>query len=148
MAVAKKKKTTPKRKPRTIRTARARKAFLSELRETCNVSHSAKFAKISRRSVYEWRDADKKFAQEWADAEEEAADKLEKIAWDRATVDNSDRMLEILLKAHRPKKFVDRVRAEHSGPDGGPIKQDVDLSVLSTKELKQLADIQSRITKS
>jgi len=72
-------------------------------------------AGISRRSAYEWRDADPSFAAAWKDAEEQAADLLEMEAWKRATTDKSDRMLEILLKAHRPDKFTDRVKNEHSG---------------------------------
>lgn len=93
---------------RTIRTDRARTAFLRVLSETCNVSEAARAAKISRRGAYDWRDSDPKFAEEWDEAEQVAADKLEKVAWDRATVDKSDRMLEILLKAHRPEKFIER----------------------------------------
>lgn len=100
---------------RTVRTSRARATFLRVLSETCNVSEAARAAKISRRAAYDWREADEKFAADWDDAEQTAADLLEKHAWDRATVDKSDRMLEILLKAHRPDKFVERSRTEHSG---------------------------------
>lgn len=112
-------------KGRTIRTNRAREKFIDTLRDSCNISESARAAGIARSAVYEWRDADAGFAQEWADAEQEAADKLEREAWRRAVdgVDKpisyqgeitatykeySDRMLEILLKAHRPDKFTDR----------------------------------------
>jgi hypothetical protein len=117
---------------RSNRTDRARETFLEVLRDTCNVSEAARAAGMSRRSAYDWRDADQAFAADWADAEQEAADKLEREAWRRAVdgVDKpvtfqgritatykeySDRMLEILLKGHRPEKFADRVKAEHSG---------------------------------
>lgn len=109
---------------RTIRTDRARAAFLSTLSKTCNVSEAARKANISRRAAYDWRDDDAEFAREWDEAEQEAADKLEKVAWDRATAGLSDRMLELLLKAHRPEKFKDRIAAEHTGKDGGPIEID------------------------
>jgi hypothetical protein len=99
---------------RTKRTDRAREMFLEAMRETCNVSHSARVAGIRRQLAYQWRDDDPEFAAEWADAEEEAADKLEEIARQRA-VGGSDRMLEILLKAHRPEKFVERFKGEVSG---------------------------------
>ena len=33
-------------------------------------------------------------------------------------IDGSDRMMEILLKAHRPEKFVERIRADHISSDG------------------------------
>lgn len=92
---------------RTIRTDRARAKFLAVLEETCNVSEAARAAGIGRTSAYEWREADPSFAADWDEAEEVAADKLEQVARERA-IDGSDRMLEILLKAHRPEKFVER----------------------------------------
>lgn len=117
---------------RTARTDRARETFLATLRETCNVSEAARKAHIGRRTAYDWRDADAAFAAEWDDAEQEAADRLEREAWRRGVegVDHpvtfqgeitatykeySDRMLELLLKAHRPEKFVERVKSELSG---------------------------------
>jgi hypothetical protein len=123
------------RKPkarRTARTDRARETFLEVLRQSCNVSEAARAAGIGRRTAYDWRDADEAFAADWDDAEQEAADKLEREAWRRAVegVDKpvthqgiitatykeySDRMLEILLKGHRPEKFTDRLKAEHTG---------------------------------
>jgi hypothetical protein len=123
---------------RTVRPDRAREKFLDVLAETCNVSESARQAGIGRRTAYEWRAADALFAEAWNEAEQEAADKLEREAWRRAVEgtdkpvtyqgvitgtykEYSDKMLEILLKAHRPEKFVERVRAEHTGKDGGPI---------------------------
>lgn len=117
---------------RTIRTDRRREKFIEHLRKTCNVSEAAKVAGVARRSAYEWRDADPAFAADWDEAEQEAADKLEREAWRRAVEgtdkpiayqgeitatfkEYSDRMLELLLKAHRPEKFKDRVATEHSG---------------------------------
>jgi hypothetical protein len=98
---------------KTIRTDRARAKFLATLAKHCNVAEACRSANISRSAAYDWRSDDKGFAKDWDDAEQEAADKLEKVAWDRATgVDKSDRMLEILLKAHRPEKFTDKVKVE------------------------------------
>lgn len=112
----------PSQARRARRTNRARAKFIEVLRDTCNVSAAARAAGIGRRTVYEWRDADPEFAAAWAEAEEEAVDKLEEVARERATEGGSDRMLEILLKAHRPEKYVDRYRAEHTGANGGPIE--------------------------
>ncbi len=120
---------------RTERADRARERFINVLRETCNVSEAARSAGIGRRTAYEWRDKDPAFAADWEDAEEEAADKLEREAWRRAVegIDKpvvhqgvitatykeySDKMLEILLKGHRPEKFTDRNKIEHSGQIG------------------------------
>jgi hypothetical protein len=120
---------------RTERTDRAREKFIAVLRETCNVSEAARAAGIGRRTAYEWRDKDAAFAGDWDEAEQEAADKLEREAWRRGVegVDKpvvhqgvimttykeySDKMLEILLKGHRPEKFADRSKIEHSGVIG------------------------------
>lgn len=117
---------------RTVRTDRAREKFLAVLAETCNVSEAARSAGMSRRSAYDWRDADADFASAWDDAEQEAADKLEREAWRRAVEgtekpvtfqgvitatykEYSDKMLELLLKAHRGDKFRDKASVEHSG---------------------------------
>lgn len=124
---------------RTRMTNRVRETFIDALRETCNVSEAARVAKISRNTAYEHRKADPVFAEAWDEAEQEAADKLEREAWRRGVegVDKpivyqgaitdthkeySDRMLELLLKAHRPEKFKDRVAQELTGKDGGPIE--------------------------
>ena len=120
---------------RTSRTDRAREIFLTTLRDTCNVSASARAAKMGRRTVYDWRDADPEFAAAWDEAEEEAVDDLEKVARDRA-IDGSDRMMEILLKAHRPEKYVERMRSEISGPGGSPIA--IDMSGLTPDQLAAL----------
>lgn len=106
---------------RTVRTDRAREIFLTTLRETCNVSASCRAAMIGRSAAYDWRRDDEGFRAAWEEAEEEAIDKLEEVARNRA-IDSSDRMMEILLKAHRPEKYVERFRTEHTGANGGPIQ--------------------------
>lgn len=92
-------------------TGRARATFLKELRETCNVSHSCRVAGMDRRTAYRWREADEAFAADWDEAEQEAIDHLEHVARKRA-IDSSDRMLEILLKAHRPEKYTERAKLD------------------------------------
>jgi hypothetical protein len=102
-------------KIRTVRTDRARAAFLAVFSETCNVSEACRAAKIGRTAAYAWRNDDPEFAADWDEAEQNAIDTLEKVAWERAKAGTSDRMLEILLKAHRPDKYVERHKTEHSG---------------------------------
>ena len=106
---------------RPVRTDRAREVFLATLSDTCNVSESARKAGFSRRAAYDWREADTAFAEAWDEAEQEAADKLEKVAWERATTGQSDRMLEILLKAHRPEKYKERIEQQHTGKNGASL---------------------------
>jgi len=124
---------------RSVRTDRARETFIETLAQTCNVSEACRASGISRTAAYEWRESDTDFATAWKEAEETAADRLEREAWRRAVdgtdkpvtfqgaitatyKEYSDRMLEILLKAHRPEKFVERVKNEHTGKDGGAIQ--------------------------
>lgn len=105
---------------RSIRTTRVRERFLNVLADSCNVSAACRAAGVARSAMYEWRDEDPEFAAAWREAEEQAADELEQVAWDRARSGLSDRMLEILLKAHRPK-YREKQAIEHTGKNGAPI---------------------------
>lgn len=116
----------------TVRTAKVRETFLSTLAHACNVSEACRVAGIGRMTAYKWRDDDPVFAEAWQAAVDEAVDKLEREAWRRGVegvekpvtyqgeitttyLEYSDRMLEILLKAHRPEKYVERVKNEVTG---------------------------------
>lgn len=120
---------------RPKRTDRARDRFLLVLAERCNVSEAARAINIARSTAYEWRRSDQEFAALWDEAEQIAIDRLESEAWRRAVdgVDKpityqgevtgtykeySDRMLEILLKGHRPDKYVERSKIEVTAISG------------------------------
>ncbi len=96
--------------------------FLAELAQSGNVSASARRAGIARGRLYKLKASDKKFAEAWAMAIEEAADLLASEAMRRAiegfeevkyfkgepvgTVRKySDQLLMFLLKAYRPGMF-------------------------------------------
>lgn len=115
---------------RTNRTDRARERFIAALRESGNVSAGVRAAGYARSTIYLWKDENAEFAAQWEEALEEAIDSLEQEAWRRGvlgiekpithqgkitatTKEYSDRMLEILLKAHRPEKYRERI--EHKG---------------------------------
>lgn len=116
--------------PPTVRTDDARERFLTALTVSCNVTTACKAAGIGRQTAYMWRKEDEGFAEAWADALEEAVDALEQEAWRRAHdgVDKpivyqgvvtgtyreyDSRLMEILLKAHRPEKYIERTRSEN-----------------------------------
>jgi hypothetical protein len=128
--VASKTPLTPKSvQPTKIDTPSARvweKAFIAELRATGIVSSACTAAHINRTTAYDRRKANKEFARAWRVALTDAADDLEKEARRRAIegidvpiysqgkfVDThkqySDGLLTLLLKAHKPKKFRDRL---------------------------------------
>jgi len=110
-------------------TRQARDKFLNRLRRTGNVSAAARAVKLSRSRAYEIRQRDPVFAAAWDDAEQEAVDLLEGEARRRAAegvaqplvsagklvrddagkvvtvLRYNDRLLEFLLRAHRPDKF-------------------------------------------
>lgn len=105
---------------KTIRTDRARKVFIERLRSVPNVSAASRAAGFGRSAAYAWKRDDEEFAAEWDEAVEESVDGLEQVAWERAK-DQSDRMLEILLKAHRAEKYVDRQQIQHTMTLGGAL---------------------------
>jgi hypothetical protein len=98
--------------------------FLNELAQGWSVSKAAVAAGISRSQAYRWRETDLKFAATWDEATEVGADALEDVASIRAkdvefdVLDkdgkvvgkkiehNSDRMLELMLKAKRPHVYA------------------------------------------
>ena len=88
---------------------------------TANVSASAAASGVDRTTAYTHRRDDPEFAAEWAEALESATDDLEAEARRRA-MDSSDTLMIFLLKAHRPDKYREKVHAEITGKDGGPVE--------------------------
>lgn len=96
------------------------------------MSFAARAIGRARSRAYGLRAEDPDFAAAWSDAVDEAIDRLEREAWRRAVEGleepvfyqgkvcgvvrrYSDRMLEMLLKAHRPEEYRERHTLEHSG---------------------------------
>jgi hypothetical protein len=98
--------------------------FLARLRQSPNVSAAAQMAGIDRTSAYWWRDRHPDFSKEWDEAIQVGVDALQDIAWARATssTNPSDRLMELLLKAHRPELYGQRIRNELTGAGGGPVE--------------------------
>lgn len=108
--------------PAQILTPNAREAFFAAFEQRGNVTEAAKAIGIGRRRIYEVRESDPEFAARWKEAEQIAADTLEREAWRRAVegvnkpimykgqvvehvTEYSDQLLERLLEAHRPEKY-------------------------------------------
>lgn len=117
---------------RTKLTPHARGKFIRTLARTGNVSQACRTIRVSRTAAYEVKESNKEFGALWDEAVDIATDALEREARRRAvqgwpepvfhqgrkvgTIRKySDRMLEILLKGHRPEKFRERVDMKHSG---------------------------------
>jgi hypothetical protein len=105
-------------------TALHKQKFLDTYRGTGNVSAAAVLATIGRRTHYDWIRDDAVYAASFADAVEEAADRLETEARRRAVTGcseaiyykgaqigtlkkYSDTLLIFLLKGARPEKYSD-----------------------------------------
>lgn len=106
-------------------TNRAKAKFVEILAESCNVSAAARASGFDRDTFYVWRERDPQFSAAWDQAEKESADALEAEARRRAydgilepvffhgeqvalVTRYSDRLMEVLLRGHKPEKFRER----------------------------------------
>ncbi len=87
---------------------RAKTIFLQNLRKTCNVTAAGVKAGKASITLYRWKARDPAFARAWEAAITEAVDSLEGVAYERALAGRSDRLMEMLLKAHRPERYVEK----------------------------------------
>lgn len=128
--------------------------FLKELRDCGNVSAACAKAHVERSTVYKEKKHDDTFAEQWKNALDDAMDSLEAEAWRRARDgvprlifykgalvtddkdnpiiqrDYSDTLMTLLLKAHRPDKYRERVEATNFN---------IDFSKLSDEQLERIA---------
>ena len=142
-------------------TDRVKAKFIAALTRTANVSQAARAAQISRKTAYARRASDAAFAEQWKEALETACDALEAEAWRRAVegVDDpvyyqgqktgtrkvySTRLMELLLKAHRPQKYKERIASEVTGRDGGPVEIRTDAGARLKEFLDRLAEQPAR----
>ena len=142
---------------RTTRTPEKDEAFVEALRLGASIAKAARAAGYSRASIYEWRQADEAFRAAWEEALEEGTDRLEDEAFRRAhdgvpkavfykgdriaTVQEySDTLTIFLLKARRPEKFKERTTTEHTGQEGGAIKDKLSVYELGRSVAFMLAE--------
>lgn len=96
------------------------KLFLVALTAKGTISGACRAVGVSYHTVQKWK-KDPKFLDFMEQATEVIADTLEEAAYQRA-LEGSDRLLIMLLRALRPRKYADR--KEVSGPEGGPVAVD------------------------
>lgn len=141
---------TPKKSPRK---SEWKPDFLEALRDTANVSRSAKVAGVARSMAYRERKASEWFAKAWDDAIEEGVDYLEEEARRRAfegtqkpvyqggvkvgaVREFSDTLMIFLLKGRRREVYGER--RVLSGPDGGPIKTESTSVSDTAREIREI----------
>lgn len=133
------------------------KAFLAVYSETANIRASARAAKISRRTHYDWMEKDARYRTTFEAAGDDATDFLEREAVRRGAeglrrykftgkgekvmwlnphtgveehyyeVEYSDLLLRFMLQARRPDVY--RERREVTGVGGGPVEHTMKLKV-------------------
>ena len=116
-----------------------KRAFLTALAHTGNVTKAADIADIARSAHYQWLEADPVYAAAYEDAMEQAAERLEAEAKRRAVegVEEpvfyqgkqcgviqrySDALLMFLLKGAMPDKYKERTSTELTGAGGKDLR--------------------------
>lgn len=122
-----------------------KKAFLDAFRTIGVIAPAAAHCGISRHAVRMARIRDPKFAAEFDEALEASTERLEAVAFARASREKepSDVLLMFLLKARRPEMYREtRFALQHTGPNEGPIQTHVTGSVLvlPAEEIDRLGD--------
>lgn len=112
---------------RTVFTQDAKAAFLAIFRERCSIREAAEAVGVTRTTIYNHIKSDEAFAGALEAARSDAADRLEEVAYARAVegtdvpvfrngevvghvTRKSDRLLAMLLRAHRPEKYGNGVQ--------------------------------------
>jgi hypothetical protein len=127
----------PQHPTRAQATNGRRRRFLAALGRTATVTEACDAAGIERSTAYRWRESSPAVVKAWDAAVARVVDRLEAEAVRRAAdgweepvyqqgrevgrvLKFSDRMLELLLKRHKPE-FRDKAAVELSGPNGGAV---------------------------
>lgn len=129
---------------RSIRTKKNREAFLKALdKARGNVSDACDVIGIGRTAAYKWKAEDEVFRVEWDDVVDKHTDALESKVYERAfdgwqepvfyqgeetgsITKFSDSNAQFLLRARRPNVYRDNSKIELGGPDGGPLRIEVE----------------------
>lgn len=119
-------------------TREKKEEFLPLYRRLRNVGKAAQKLGVSRQALYQARESDTEFDEQWTAITQDIAEDLEAEAYRRAhdgcrkpvfykgkkvgTIkEYSDTVLIFLLKAYNPQKFRELYKHEVTGPNGMPI---------------------------
>jgi hypothetical protein len=106
---------------RVVNVAHKKRQFLRALAAGHTVVGAAAKAGRTARTVERWREADPKFADDWAHAEQVRREAVAETVWDRAQ--RSDNLLMFYAKRLDPS-FRDNPRVEITGANGGPVQHE------------------------
>ena len=95
--------------------------ILDALSGLAGKGEAAHKAGISRKTLYNWRDANPDFAEALADVDEGVTDLVEAAALRKAIRDGDTTMQIFLLKTRRRDVYGDRIVNELTGKDGAPL---------------------------
>lgn len=118
--------------------------LLAAYRETCNISESCKRAGIDRKTHYNWLEKHPKYKEAFESTRTIAAQTLEALAIERATVGWTDDiyyqgqrcgtvqrydsgLMQFLLRGAMPEKYNSPQRQELSGPQGAPVQAKIEI---------------------
>lgn len=82
---------------------------------------AARLAGVSRKTLYNWRDANPEFAEALDDVDEGITDVIEATALKKAIRDGDTTMLIFLLKTRRSSMYGERSSVALTGKDGSPL---------------------------
>ena len=121
---------TPKQKDKSDKNLQLKKkAFLSAIALTGNITQAAKAAKVARQTHYDWIQSDPEYLTKFYAAMDEAIELLEAEARRRAyegchkpiyqggvkvgeQIEYSDTLMIFLLKGARPEKYRDNIKMD------------------------------------
>jgi hypothetical protein len=119
-------------------TTERKQLFLEKLEETCSVKQAAEAVGVNRRTAHHHKKQDLEFSREWDAAIERALDELLGEAHKRATLEKSDRLLEVLLKFRYGDRMADRLSVKVEASTG--LSQDV-LLLMTPEDRLALLDL-------
>lgn len=103
--------------------AQAQAIFLRTYEETGIIRRGAEAAKVTPKTIWEWREKYPKFAEAFDSVAKIVVEMLQDAAVERA-LQKSDALLQFILAAKMPEVYGPRTRMELTGKDGEPIKSE------------------------